>query len=100
MMISLLGPDLVLFVRVQVKFSVNGVLVLTFLWILKGLLEVNNSFICWAVWWPASYQLYASLYQCSPNAHESCHRWCVVFETWIAVWFVLLKGMSVQGSST
>lgn len=45
-MISLLGPDLVLFVRVQVKFSVNGVLVLTFLWILKGLLEVNNSFIC------------------------------------------------------
>uniref|UniRef100_A0ACD5TWH4 Uncharacterized protein n=2 Tax=Avena sativa TaxID=4498 RepID=A0ACD5TWH4_AVESA len=27
-----------------VKFSVNGVLALTFLWILKGLLEVRNSF--------------------------------------------------------
>jgi hypothetical protein len=31
-------------VRVQVKFSVNGVLVLTFLWIMKGLLEVRDSY--------------------------------------------------------
>jgi hypothetical protein len=31
------------FVRVQVKFSINGVLVLTFLWIMKGLLEVTGS---------------------------------------------------------
>jgi hypothetical protein len=30
--------------RVQVKFSINGVLALTFLWILKGLLEVRNPF--------------------------------------------------------
>lgn len=41
-----IGPDLVASIRVQVKFSVNGVLVLTFLWILKGLLEVSDSFIC------------------------------------------------------
>jgi hypothetical protein len=31
------------FVRVQVKFSINGVLVLTFLWIMKELLEVTGS---------------------------------------------------------
>jgi hypothetical protein len=41
-----IGRDLgvVVCLRVQVKFSINGVLALTFLWILKGLLEVRNPF--------------------------------------------------------